>query len=317
MVDLQSKKILVAGDLMLDVYTLGEVQRISPEAPVPVLRVTEERHRPGGAGNAILNLISLGMEVIAMGRIGQDRRGQDLLQDLAKEDVDTLGIVSDSTFQTPIKNRMMAAGQQIVRVDHEHPSPLSKTLEKQMIDSLPKLLEDVDVVAISDYAKGFLTPTLLTHVIKAAKKRSIPVIVDPKGLDFSRYQGVTVIKPNLSEAIAAAGLGVEATLDEIAQQILQDVAIETLLITRSKEGMSLFSRGQKRNDFPAEVHEIVDVTGAGDTVLAVFAAALANQLELDEAVYLANIAAGIAIERIGCARISLSDLMKRAMSKVF
>lgn len=307
----ERKRVLVVGDLMLDVYTVGEVERISPEAPVPVLRVQEENHRAGGAGNAILNLLSLGMEVIALGRVGDDRAGRHFLEAMAKEDVDTRGIVTDPAFQTPMKNRMIATGQQLVRIDYEHPSLLDSSLEKEIVKMLPQLLEGIEIVAISDYAKGFLTPTLLAEVIGEAQCREIPVIVDPKGMDFSRYGGATLIKPNLAEAIAAAGLGMEATLDEVAARILEEVGIETVVVTRSKEGISIFNRHAGRKDFPAHVHEVKDVTGAGDTVLAVMTAALANRLDVAEAANLANLAAGIAIERIGCARISLAELTSR------
>lgn len=310
---IKRKKILVIGDLMLDVYTFGEVLRISPEAPVPVLRVTNESRRPGGAGNAILNLVSLGMEVVAAGRVGNDVAGSHFLQEMAKEGVDTRGVFCDPSFQTPQKNRMIASGQQIVRIDYEQPKPLHPQVEKEVIAYLPKLFEKVEMIAISDYAKGFLTPSLLAEVIQQGKKRDIPVIVDPKGMDFTRYHGATLIKPNYAEAFGAAGLGVEATLDDVAERILRDVAIETLMVTRSKEGISIFNRAQKRQDFPAHVHEVKDVTGAGDTVLAVVTAALANSLSVAEAAKLANVAAGIAIERVGCARISLADLSARML----
>jgi len=306
----EQKRILVAGDFMLDVYTIGDVQRISPEAPVPVLRVADESRRPGGAGNAILNLVSLGMEVVALGRVGSDDGGTHFIEALTDEGVDVSGITRDPNFQTPLKNRMIAAGQQLVRIDYETPTTLSSELEKQICASFPSLLEGVDMVAISDYAKGFLTVPLLSELIDQARARNIPVIVDPKGRDFLRYRGATIIKPNLSEAVAAAGLGVEATLEEVARQILNEVVIETLMVTRSREGISIFT-GDERQDYSAKVHEIKDVTGAGDTVLAVVTAALANQMGLSEAAELANVAAGIAIERIGCARISLADLTSR------
>lgn len=301
---------------MLDVYTIGDVQRISPEAPVPVLRVTEESRRPGGAGNAILNLVSLGMEVVALGRVGNDGGGSQFVEALAEEGVDVSSIVRDPGFRTPLKNRMIAAGQQLVRIDYEKTTQMETRLEQEVCAMLPSLLKDVDIVAISDYAKGFLTLPLLSELIELARAYKIPVIVDPKGRDFLRYRGATLIKPNLSEAVAAAGLGVEATLDEIARQILDEVAIETLMITRSKEGISIFD-GNARQDFPARVHEIKDVTGAGDTVLAVVTAALANRMSLADAAELANLAAGIAIERIGCARISLADLSARLVEKVY
>lgn len=307
---LTGKKILVAGDLMLDIYTLGEVERISPEAPVPILRVLDESKRPGGAGNAILNLISLGMDVVALGRVGNDGGGRALLESLSAEGVDISSVHTDPSFQTPLKNRMIAAGQQLVRIDHEKPTSLQVHLEKKIIASFPSLLKGIDTIAFSDYGKGFLTPNLLRALIDEASLQGIPVIVDPKGRDFVRYRGASVIKPNLSEAIAAAGLGAEATLDQVARHLLETVAIESLMITRSKEGISLFSE-EGRSDFPAQVHEIKDVTGAGDTVLAIVTAALANGIPLTVAAELANVAAGIAIEQIGCVRVSLADLERR------
>jgi D-glycero-beta-D-manno-heptose-7-phosphate kinase len=310
---IRRQKVLVLGDFMLDVYTLGEVDRISPEAPVPILRVTHENRCPGGAGNAILNLVSLGMEVLAVGRLGDDPAGKIFLEELSKEAINTCGILIDPSFQTPLKNRMIASGQQIVRIDYEHTTPMTDTLEEAFFAILPNLLQDVKVIAISDYAKGFLTSRLLSFVIEIASNRSIPVIVDPKGMDFKRYKGATLIKPNLSEAILAAGLGREATLDDIAARILENINVENLMITKSKEGISVFARNQPRQDFSAYVHEVKDVTGAGDTVLAVVTASLANQLTLSEAAILANVAAGIAIERIGCARISLADLSARLL----
>ena len=313
----QRKKILVVGDFMLDVYTLGHVDRISPEAPVPVLRVTHEDRRPGGAGNTILNLVSLGMEVVAVGRVGDDFAGRTFLEEMAKEGVDTQGVFCDPTFQTPLKNRMIASGQQIVRIDYEHPVPLHPEMEKELLATLPKLLDDVQVIAISDYAKGLLTQSFLASLAQIAKRRSIPIIVDPKGLDFKRYHGATLIKPNLAEAIAAAGLGREATLEEIASRILQDTGVEILILTRSRDGISIFSRMGSRQDFPAPLHEVKDVTGAGDTVLAVITAALANAMNLTDAARLANVAAGIAIEKVGCARISLADLSARLLEIKF
>lgn len=296
----EPKNVLVAGDLMLDIYTIGEVARISPEAPVPVLRVTSEEHLPGGAGNALLNLVSLGMNVVALGRVGTDEGGEHLLSVLESEKVDTTHIIRDEGYQTPLKNRMIASGQQLVRIDYEEPSPHTTPFN-------PQTLNDIDVVAISDYAKGFLTPAYLEALISEAQLRKIPIVVDPKGRDFTRYAGVTLLKPNLSEAITAAGLGHEATLDEIAAELLSSV--ETLMITRSSDGISLFEQGT-RHDFPAHVQEVKDVTGAGDTVLAIITAALANNMPLTEAAELANIAAGIAIERLGCARISQADLIQ-------
>lgn len=302
---LKPKKVLVVGDFMLDVYTMGKVSRISPEAPVAVLQVTNERALSGGAGNAVLNLRSLGMDVKVLGRVGDDLAGRELRYHLDSEDVDTQHLLVDKESPTPKKNRMMADNYQLLRVDHEKPCLLENTLADQLIQQLPHLLDGIDVVAISDYGKGFLTPYFLEGLIAATK---VPIIVDPKGMDFKRYHGVAILKPNLSEAFAAAGLGIEATLDEVADKLLSDVDLKTLMITRSSAGISIFERGQQRRDFPAQVHEVRDVTGAGDTVLAVITAAVANGCSLDIAIPLANRAAAIAIERVGCARVSLKDL---------
>lgn len=287
---------------MLDVYTMGTVQRISPEAPVPVLRIEEERSLPGGAGNAMLGLRALGMHVIGFGRVGDDDAGRECIAALEQEGVDCSHIIKDHQA-TPVKRRMIADNQQLLRVDQEVIGPPQEALPQ-----LETLLDGVDVVAISDYAKGFLTPSLLRALIETARSKQIPVIVDPKGLDFSKYAGATVIKPNLGEAFAAAGLSPHEPLDLMGEAIFGKVAIDTLLVTRGKQGISLFEPGRARRDFAARVHEVKDVTGAGDTVLAVLCAALANGLTLDEGARIANVAAGLAIERLGCARITLGEL---------
>jgi D-beta-D-heptose 7-phosphate kinase/D-beta-D-heptose 1-phosphate adenosyltransferase len=298
---------------MLDNYTIGKARRISPEAPVAVVSVLREESRPGGAGNVVLNLISLGCSVTALGRVGNDVSGVGIKAFLAQEDVDTVGIFAQEGFPTPVKNRIIADNQQIVRVDHEDTTPLSPEIEKKIIAALPGLMHDVATVAISDYGKGFLTKTLLRAIIDEAKKRQIPVITDPKGIDFSKYSGTTMIKPNLGEAYAAAGVLPETPLDEAATKILAAANAEILMVTRSEQGLSLFYRDGKRSDFPVRVREVKDVTGAGDTVLAMLTCAVANGLTIDESALLSNIAAGIAIERFGCARVTLSDLARRLL----
>lgn len=305
---LEEKKILVAGDLMLDSYTIGKARRISPEAPVAVVHVQREDHLPGGAGNVVLNLVSMGIKVSLLGRVGNDNAGALLKELFEKEGVDTAGLIKQEAFYTPVKNRIIADNQQIVRVDHELMTPLPEMLEQQICEMVPSLMEGVDVLAISDYGKGFLSRTLLSTLIDYAKAAKIPVISDPKGTDFSKYNGSTIVKPNLSEAYAAANLSVESSLDLVASQMHQRFQADVFMITRSEHGISLFHKDGQRDDFPVSVREVKDVTGAGDTVLAMLACALANGLTLTEAVQLSNIAAGIAIEKLGCARISLGDL---------
>lgn len=310
---LETRKILVVGDLMLDTYTIGKARRISPEAPVAVIEVQREENRPGGAGNVVLNLRSLGAEVSLLGRLGNDATAEVLREVLISEKIDVNGLFTQHGFSTPMKNRVIADNQQIVRVDYEKVTPLPEVLEQKIVESLPALMEGIEAIAVSDYGKGFLSKTLLSAIYELAMRKGIPVITDPKGIDFTKYQGTTVIKPNLSEAYAAAGLLPDANLDLAAQKILQLANAQTLMITRSEAGISIFHRDGERHDFPVRSREIKDVTGAGDTVLAMLTFATANKLSITEAAQLSNIAAGIAIEHFGCARVSLSDVARRLL----
>lgn len=305
--------VLVIGDFLLDTYTTGKIKRMSPEAPVPILHVEKEENRPGGAGNVVLNLISLGAQVTAVGRIGYDFAGKWLHSFLETEGVNVQALLSQKGYKTSVKNRLIADAQQILRFDYEEITPLLPDLEKELIQQLPTLIKEIQIVAISDYGKGFLTRYLLKSVIQLAKKLSIPVIVDPKGEDFSKYSGVTILKPNLSEAVTAAKLLKTSPLDQVAEIIFSQCSAEMLLITRSEEGMSLFNRSGYTCDFTVPSKEVKDVTGAGDTVLAMMSIALANQMDINHAIQLSNIAAGIAIEKLGCARVTLSHIAQRLL----
>ncbi len=306
-------RVAVIGDFMYDTYTTGKVRRISPEAPVPVLDVLKQEGRPGGAGNVVLNLISLGAQVVAIGRVGADIAGESIVKSLAAEGVNVDGLIVQTPYQTPVKNRLIADAQQVIRVDFEAITSIPENVEQTVVERLPLLLDGIDILAISDYGKGFLSPSLLMAVIDMAKARNIPVIVDPKGDDFTRYQGATVLKPNLQEAYAAAKMSHTASLEHVAETLFKKVSIDLLMITRSEAGISLFTRQGQRLDFPVRSKEVKDVTGAGDTVLAMVSVALGNKLEVADAAQLANITAGIAIERLGCARINLSDLATRLL----
>ena len=310
---LSSVKIAVIGDFMLDTYTIGKARRISPEAPVAVVNVLSEEQRAGGAGNVVLNLLSMGASVLAIGRIGDDSAGKVLNGIFVSEGLSTAGFFVQPGYQTPVKNRIIAENQQIVRVDHEKTSHLCESVEQRVIEALPQLLDGIEVIAISDYAKGFLSRSLLAAVINYAQKRKCIVIADPKGLDFSKYNGATIIKPNLSEVYAAANLPHDAPIEHAAAKVLEIGNAPILMVTRSEAGISVFYRHGERFDFPVDVHEVKDVTGAGDTVLAMLACALASGLDIREAAPLCNIAASIAIERLGCARISLSDLSRKML----
>lgn len=292
---------------MVDHYTYGKVRRISPEAPVPIVQVEREEKLPGGAGNVMCNLSALGMRVFALSCIGDDSAGLLCRSSLEKRGIDTSGIIVDSTFVTPVKNRIIADTQQIVRVDYEKKRPLTSEGEKKALDFFLLQLPKLDAIAISDYAKGFCTLSLLQVILGKAREYGVPVISDPKSNSFERYKGSTVLKPNLAEAMRAANLPEEASLDSIANVILEEALCKYLMITRAQEGISLFSR-EGRKDFPAFLREVKDVTGAGDTVCAVITAALANALSLDEATLLANKAASCAVQRVGCVQVSLDDL---------
>ncbi len=304
----QPFRALVLGDFLLDTYTTGTVKRISPEAPVPIMEVTKQESRPGGAGNVVLNLASLGATVWAVGRIGPDAAGTELKKQLQCAQTSTL--FAEPHYQTPVKNRLIAHSQQLLRIDFETIVSLSSELEEKVIEQLKQLIPQVQIVALSDYGKGFLTQRLISACLEIAKEAHVPTIVDPKGSDFTKYKGATVLKPNLSEAYAAAKLPSSASLDEVAHQLLS--LAEVLFITRSEAGISLFENG-KRSDFPVRSKEVKDVTGAGDTVLATICLGLANGLNIHQAAQLANLAAGLSIERLGCVQITLSELAERLL----
>ncbi len=310
---LKEIRVLLLGDFMLDQYTKGSVSRISPEAPVAVLKVEAEESSPGGAGNVALNLLALGASVVAVGRRGNDEAGRALLSFLQRAGADVHHLFIEEDYVTPIKNRLLAASQQLLRLDREKIMLLGRLLEKKVIAKIPQLLETIDVVALSDYGKGFLSCSLIETVIGEAKRRSIPVIVDPKGTDFSKYKGATVIKPNLSEAYEAAKISSAESLESVADILLEITKAELLMVTRSEKGISCFDQKRKRFDFPVKSKEVKDVTGAGDTVLAMAVFSIANQLEMADAVHLANIAAGISVEHVGCVSVSLCDVARRML----
>lgn len=305
---------------MLDTYTFGNVRRISPEAPVPVVATTRKESKAGGAGNVVLNILALGGEVEVCGRVGTDRAGDALRQELQKKGASLRAVLQDSMYQTPEKNRIVAGHQQLLRIDSEE--IVSLTEEKSVLASVSSILPSCDVVVFSDYGKGFLTPTLLQHILRLAKEHSILTLVDPKGLDFSKYQGAYMIKPNLQEALFAAKVGSGGSLDLAAKILLEETRAEGLLVTKSEEGMEWFSQGGSKTSFPVEKREVQDVTGAGDTVLAFCALAVGCGIDLMEILPLANLAAGLAVERIGCVQIGLADvassiLQRDRSSKIF
>jgi rfaE bifunctional protein kinase chain/domain len=309
-------KILLLGDFLLDVYTKGSVERISPEAPVPVLLATEITYSAGGAGNVALNLQSLGADVFILGRIGKDDAGEKLKDLLNEALIDTKGLMLQEGYKTPLKNRFLAGGQQLMRTDYEIKADIDSYTEKKVINYLENHINEFDVIAVSDYAKGFLSKRVLESLMLLSANLQKKVIVDPKGSDFSKYRGAYLIKPNLSEAYLASGLDKSSDLETVANTLLEITQAENLLITRSEKGMALFSRGVcGYENFPAQKKDVRDVTGAGDTALSMIAFGIANTMSFDQIIKLANIASSLVIEKVGCVAVSFSDVVKRIFEK--
>ncbi|GAB4300014.1 MAG: D-glycero-beta-D-manno-heptose-7-phosphate kinase [Desulfuromonadia bacterium] len=301
---------LVVGDLMLDEYLFGVTERISPEAPVQVVDVRREEMRLGGAGNVVNNLRDYGVGVRVAGVIGGDDTGTRLVHAFTQKGVDVGALMEDPNRRTGIKTRVIASHQQIVRVDRESRLPLSDEVERRFIQRLSSAIDGVDVVVISDYQKGVLTPNVLRVVMEEGARRQVPVIVDPKGDDYRKYRGATILTPNRKEAEAASRVVItsDETLDAAARIIMEQAELHALLITRSEQGMSLYDRTTGITHIPTMAREVFDVTGAGDTVVATLALALADGVPLTEGAHLANIAAGIVVGKLGTATVSPDEL---------
>ena len=302
---------LVVGDLMLDEYLWGKTERISPEAPVQVVDILREDLRLGGAGNVANNLLALGCKVSVASVIGEDENGWALLKAFSREGVDTSAILQEPGRRTGRKTRVVAANQQIVRIDRESRDPLSSQFEQQLIAWLQQQISHFHVVLVSDYLKGVLTPAVLSAITVTASAAQVPVLVDPKGSDYRKYRGATCLTPNRKEAEAASGIAIKdtASLNLAAQSLMEQVELDNLLITRSEEGMSLFSNGGTSVHIPTVAREVFDVTGAGDTVLAMLACGLAGGLQLSDAARLANVAAGIAVGKLGTSIVTPDEII--------
>ena len=306
----RGRTVLVAGDLMLDHFVIGRVERISPEAPVPVVAFEQENYRLGGAANVAHNAAAMGARVILAGIVGADESGARLLRDLDAAGIDTSGVVEDAGRPTTRKLRVVTArNQQVARIDYERDAPLSAAVEAQLLDRLGRAAAGADVVLISDYQKGVVTPGVARAAIDAAKAAGVPSLVDPKVPHIDAYAGASLVTPNHHEAEAVALMRVR-TSDEAraaARRFRTRVRCDSVLITRGEHGMWLLD-GDREYDLPAEAREVADVTGAGDTVIAAIAVALAGGATLADAALLANRAAGLAVSRFGPAAISAEDL---------
>lgn len=306
-----SVKILVVGDLMLDRYWWGDVTRISPEAPVPVVRLKKNTYSVGGAANVAANIRGLGATVYLAGVVGNDHEAKTFGDLLNQAGISTSFLVSSDQRPTTVKTRIIAHNQQVVRVDHETAAELGAEDEANIWQAIEAAMSDADLVIISDYAKGVLTGGILARLITKSREMAKPVLIDPKGKDFSRYRGATLLTPNRREAAEACHLESESQdlVEKAGSRILADLDLEAILITQSEDGMTLFRKGSEPAHLEAAAREIYDVTGAGDTVIACIGAALAAGADYLAAAEIANIAAGLVIRQLGTTHITAERLL--------
>ncbi len=301
---LANKRILVAGDVMLDRYWWGSVGRISPEAPVPIVELERTSIVAGGAANVAANIAGIGATPVLFGACGDDAEADLVASVLSECGVSADHLIRVPSRKTTVKTRIVAHQQHVVRLDHETTTPILNAVAESFLDKMQTAITDCDAVVVSDYAKGFLTPTLLSGLISLATKAGIPVIVDPKGRDFAKYAGASIITPNKREAAEAAGT--DDTADSVQRSgeiLMRQLAPKALLVTEGEHGMTLFENSNVTH-LDSVAQEVFDVTGAGDTVIAVLAGALAGGLSYLEAARLANEAAGIVVGHVGTTRIT-------------
>jgi D-beta-D-heptose 7-phosphate kinase / D-beta-D-heptose 1-phosphate adenosyltransferase len=310
--DFSAVSVLVLGDLMLDCWVHGQVERISPEAPIPVLRIDDAKQRwtLGAAANVALNVAALGARAILVGATGEDAAAEQMAVLAASTPHLETALVADPTRPTTVKTRYIANGQQLLRADQESTAPLGEAATAQLLDAFRARLQEADVVVFSDYAKGVLSDAVLKGAIAAARDARVPVVVDPKRADFAWYHGVSVLKPNRLEIRRATGIDCrdDASTEAAGRAALAQAEAQAILVTRGEHGMSVIPADGATLHLPTQARRVFDVSGAGDTVAAVFAVALARGQSLAEAAKLANLAAGIVVAKPGTATVSRAEL---------
>jgi len=304
----QKKKILVIGDVMLDKYSHCSVKRISPEAPIQIAEVQKEEYVPGGAGNSANNIVSLGSKAYILGVIGKDYSGNKIRQELKKKGIKTGGLIKNKHRQTTLKQRIVAQGQQLLRMDYETREYIPKKSEEGIIKYLTKNIGKMDGVIISDYAKGLVTQDLVKKTIELSKKYDIPVIIDTRPQHKAYYKNATIITPNEAEARAMANME-KAPIEKVGKNLVKDLDT-TVLITRGEKGMSLFKKDGGIKNFPTVAKEVYDVSGAGDTATAALTLAITANATIEEAVEIANIASGIVVGKAGTATTTVKEIKK-------
>ena len=312
-----SARVLCIGDAMIDHYVSGRVERISPEAPVPVLQIDREERRLGGAGNVLRNLHALGVEACFISVVGADSAGRDLSRMVAELGIAEAHVLAERDRVTTVKTRFIGDAQQLLRADRERIMPLSARLRGDLLDIARTALGHYGLAIVSDYAKGVLADGLAGEIIAAARAAGATVIIDPKSNDYGIYRGATLVKPNRRELAAAAGrpLDSEADIVAAARAAMDKNDIAAMLVTCGKDGMLLIERGAQHHRLPAAAREVYDVSGAGDTVVAVLGAALAAGASLYDAASLANEAAGIVVGKVGTAIVPANELAQALIDR--
>lgn len=302
--------VLVVGDVMLDRYWWGSVERISPEAPVPVVHINKTSLAVGGAANVAANIVGLGAKVHLVAAVGEDAEGAQLPEILNESGLSAEFLVKISGRPTTLKTRVIAHNQHVVRIDHETTENLSSADEERVWETIGQLIEQVDVIILSDYAKGFLSETLIARLITTAKSNAKILMVDPKGKDYSKYKGASIITPNKKEAAEASGLEEKDSriVAKAGDKLLKELNLKSLLITQGEDGMTLFETGNSPKHFGSQARHVYDVTGAGDTVIATLAVAAGTKIDLETAAEIANTAAGYVVEEVGTTIIKRAQL---------
>jgi len=315
-----SRRITVIGDLMLDEFVWGKVGRISPEAPVPVVEVTGESFYPGGAANVARNLREFVDRVSIIGLLGKDRSGEQLRELLSEQKIDTLNAVAEATFHTIVKTRIIARNQQVVRVDREKFAGPSARQVEEVVAAVRKDIPETDAIIFEDYGKGFLSTELVSQIADAARSAGKIVAADPNPRNLVEWRGLTVIKPNRTEAFSAAGIpnddpdivpSQETDLKRAGETLLKKWEAENVLITLGEHGMMLFQKKEAPHYIPTKAREVFDVSGAGDTAIALFTLGLACGATPTEAAEIANHASAVVVSKLGTATVTRDELMAR------
>jgi len=302
-------RIVVVGDAMLDVYLVGDADRVSPEAPVPVVTVHASRHALGGAANVAANVAAIGAECRLVAVVGADARGESVKAELEDDKLGTQYLVTDPSRPTTSKTRVVARGQQMLRIDEEIEHPISARIMEQLGTALERALRDADALLIEDYNKGTLVPQVIERGLTIAKKRGIPVVVDPKFKNFFAYRGATIFKPNRRELEQAMGAALDLAHPDALPEAVGKLAVDNLLLTLGAEGMMLITKDGEVVRVPSMAREVFDVSGAGDTVTAWVGTALAAGASVGEAAHIANFAAGIEVGKAGVATVSPAEVL--------